>query len=139
MSLTRAALVYQIFTLGLVGIWALFFPSGFYNSFPGFGMQWIIRDGTYNEHLLRDIGSLNLGIACATLYALVSRNIGATRASAVAALVFSLPHLYYHWHHLQDLPNLLERVLNITLLSGNVLIPILLLQQTRGKHEQHLS
>ncbi len=133
MSLIRGALFYQIFTLGLVGVWALFFPSGFYNSFPGFGMQWINLDGAFNEHLLRDVGSLNLGIAGATLYALISRNLGATRASAIAALVFSLPHLYYHWHHLETLPSLLERVLNITLLSGNVVIPVLLLQKTRGQ------
>jgi hypothetical protein len=139
MNLVRAALMYQILSLGLVGIWALLFPQGFYNAFPGFGMQWIIRDGAFNEHVLRDVGSLNLGMACATLYALVSRNIGAIRASAIAALVFSVPHLYYHWHHLENLPNVLERVLNITLLSGNVLIPILLLQQTRGNYEQHFS
>ena len=47
----------------VVGVWAGFFPQSFYDSFPGLGRHWVRVDGPYNEHLVRDVGTLNLGLA----------------------------------------------------------------------------
>ena len=127
MTLLRGALLYQALSLGLVGIWALFFPNHFYSSFPGFGMQWISADGAFNEHLVGDVGSLNLGIACATIYALISRNHGAATGSGIAALVYSTPHFFYHLHHIKTLPTVLEQGLNMALLGGNLIIAIIIM------------
>lgn len=131
MNPTRVALGYQMFSLGLVGVWALFFPLSFYQDFPGLGMRWVSLDGAYNEHLIRDVGSLNLGISLATLYALVSKNPASAIASAIAALVYSLPHLLYHAHHIQVLPNVFEQGLNMVLLGAN-LVASLLIVYKRG-------
>ncbi len=132
MNITRIALLYQIVSSAFVGIWALFFPDAFYTNFPGFGMHWIRADGAFNEHLIRDVGSLNLGLAIATTYALTSKNPAAAIASALVGVVFSVPHFLYHFQHLELLPNLFERVLNMVLLGGHVIAPVLMLK-TRGE------
>ena len=38
-------------------------PKSFYEDFPGAGRVWVAVDGPYNEHLVRDVGSLNLALA----------------------------------------------------------------------------
>ena len=35
----------------------------FYDDFPGLGRSWVAADGPYNEHLVRDVGALNLALA----------------------------------------------------------------------------
>lgn len=58
----RLALGYLGLTSALVGVWAQFFPQMFYDQFPGFGV-WVAGDGPFNEHLVRDVGGLNLSMA----------------------------------------------------------------------------
>ena len=48
-----------------VGAWAQLAPASFHTSFP-FGQGWLAADGPYNEHLLRDVGGLNLALALVT-------------------------------------------------------------------------
>lgn len=55
-----------------VGVWAAGFPQSFYDSFPGFGFVWISVDGPFNEHLIRDVGSLYLALAAASAAATFS-------------------------------------------------------------------
>lgn len=39
-------------TAAFVGRWALFFPRGFHDSFPGSGFAaWVAHEGPFNEHL----------------------------------------------------------------------------------------
>ena len=100
MRLARVILV----VLGLVGlevgIWATFFPRSFYDDFPGSGRVWVAIDGPYNEHLVRDVGELNLALAAVTLIAAATLSIWVVRAAAVAWIIYSLPHLVYHLRHL---------------------------------------
>ena len=100
MKLTRVILV----VLGLVGlevgIWATFFPASFYEDFPGSGRVWVSVDGPYNEHLVRDVGSLNLALAAVTLIAAVTLSVWVIRAAAVGWFLYSLPHLVYHLRNL---------------------------------------
>lgn len=79
-----------------VGVWAQAFPRSFYDSFPGLGRVWVAVDGPYNEHLVRDVGGLNLALALVALAALATRSELVARVAGGAALVYGLPHLVYH-------------------------------------------
>jgi len=82
-----------------VGLWAQFDPRSFYDSFPGVGQKWIVVDGPYNEHLIRDVGGLNLALAVLTIAALWRRSATLVRVTGMAWLVYSVPHLAYHIGH----------------------------------------
>lgn len=110
MTITSRRILLAILTaLGLfIGIWALVFPREFYADFPAFGFgSWVSGDGPFNEHLLRDVGELNLALAGAGLVAILARTpvtlVVAGRVVAVAWLVYSIPHLGYHLEHLSGL------------------------------------
>lgn len=84
---------------GYVGLWASVWPSAFYASFPGLGRIWIAVDGPFNEHLIRDVGGLYLGLAAASAAATFSRSPDAGRVIGVAWAVFGVPHFVYHAGH----------------------------------------
>jgi hypothetical protein len=98
--LQKAALVVIGFGTGVVGVWAQVFPRSFYDDFPGMGRVWVAVDGPYNQHLVRDVGGLNLGLTFVTVVALVTANVAIGRAAGGAALIYGLPHLLYHATHL---------------------------------------
>jgi hypothetical protein len=83
-----------------VGAWAAFAPRSFYDDFPGLGQMWVAVDGPYNEHLVRDVGALNLALAVVTVCALVTLGRSTIVASALAWLAYGLPHFVYHARHL---------------------------------------
>jgi hypothetical protein len=83
-----------------VGAWATFTPRSFYDDFPGLGQIWVAVDGPYNEHLVRDVGSLNLALAVLSLCALVTLARAAIVATGLAWLAYGLPHVIYHARHL---------------------------------------
>jgi hypothetical protein len=89
--------------LALVGIyvggWAETAPAAFYRHFPGFGRHWLPPLGPYNEHLVRDFGALNLGLAAAAIVAAVTLTRSATATAVAAWLVYSVPHLAFHATH----------------------------------------
>ncbi len=59
----RRAILLATAVVGLdVGGWALVAPGSFYASFPGLGMIWVAVHGPYDEHLVRDVGALYLGL-----------------------------------------------------------------------------
>jgi hypothetical protein len=82
-----------------VGVWAAFFPRSFYDDFPGAGRVWVAPDGPFNEHLVRDVGVLNLSLAVVTIAAAIWLTRPLVRATAVAWLVYGVPHLVYHVRH----------------------------------------
>lgn len=84
----------------MVGIWAAFAPRSFYEDFPGLGRTWVAPDGPYNEHLVRDVGELNLALVVVTAVALVALTPILVRAVLAAWLVYSVPHLVYHLRHM---------------------------------------
>jgi hypothetical protein len=88
--------------LGLyVGVWAEFFPVQFSSSFPGLGLHWIDVDGPYNEHLIRDVGALYLGLATVSLAAAFSRSAVPGRIAGLGWAVFGVLHFGYHLLHLE--------------------------------------
>jgi hypothetical protein len=52
--------------------------------------------GSYNEHLVRDYGALNLALGVLLVFAVVSLEGGLVRASLVAWLVYATPHFVFH-------------------------------------------
>ena len=73
--------------------------AGVYDDFPGAGRSWVAPDGPFNEHLVRDVGVLNLALAVVTIAAAVWLTRPLVRATAWAWLAYSVPHLVYHVLH----------------------------------------
>src|SRR5262245_55857499 len=99
----RIGLVVLAASGALVGVWAGFAPRSFYDDFPGLGRTWVSVDGPYNEHLVRDVGWLNLALAVITLWAAVSLGRSLVLAVLAGWLVADVPHLVYHAAHLGGL------------------------------------
>lgn len=133
--MTNKATTACLAVLGLVGlelgVWATFWPRGFYDDFPGGGRSWVSVDGPYNEHLVRDFGAFNLALTAVVAVALVTRAPAAIRAAALAWLVFSVPHLVYHVRHI-DIYDTTDQVLNLATLGGMVVLPAIVLVLARA-------
>ncbi|MBW3633939.1 MAG: hypothetical protein KY456_13030 [Chloroflexi bacterium] len=131
-AVVRVGLVLMaLFTL-LTGIQQQFAPGSFYDNFPGFGMRWVSVDGPYNEHLLRDLGGVNLGLAVLVLFAIARPAAGLIRAVAVAMLIAQVPHFIYHAAHLDLLPTTLDRLLQTAALTLAVFVPLIVLIGAKG-------
>ena len=87
----------------VLGMWAGFAPRSFYDDFPGLGRHWVVVDGPYNEHLVRDVGWLNLALTVVTVWAAVTLARSLVLAVLVGWLVADLPHLVYHAANLDGL------------------------------------
>lgn len=99
----RAVLVLVGLSLLSVGAWAQAFPRSFYDDFP-FGRRWVSLDGPYNEHLVRDVGGLNLALATVVIAVAVLGGLQLQRVAALGVLLYSAPHLAYHATHLSVYP-----------------------------------
>ncbi|SDF22411.1 hypothetical protein SAMN05660662_1418 [Blastococcus aurantiacus] len=132
MTLTaRRIPLWILVLLGLyVGLWALLFPASFYESFPGPLGAWVAADGPYNEHLVRDVGAFNLGLAVASAAASRYRERGPGLVVAMAWIVYSVPHLGYHLHHLAGLP-VVDAVAQVIALSVTAVLAVPLLLPVR--------
>jgi nucleoside-diphosphate-sugar epimerase len=114
----------------MVGFWAQFAPRSFYDGFPGFGRVWVSADGPYNEHLVRDVGGLNLALALLLVVAAVRLTPTLVRTAAAATLVYGFPHFLYHLAHL-DYYDTVDQLLNETALGLAVAAPVAVLLLTR--------
>lgn len=92
----RIALGYLIVVSTQIGVWALVAPQSFYDDFPGLGRVWVSVDGPYNEHLVRDVGALNLAVAALFVAAFVRLARDLVAIAGVVALMWGVPHAVYH-------------------------------------------
>jgi hypothetical protein len=122
----RAALVALAFIALWVGLWATFSPRSFYDNFPGGGQAWVAPDGPYNEHIIRDFGSLNLALAAVTIVAAVTLGRAVVIAAALAWLLYGVPHLVYHARHL-DVYDSADKPAVLAALVLSVVLPIVIL------------
>ena len=97
----RIGLVVLGFPSLVICVWAAFFPRSFYDDFPGFGRMWVAPDGPYNEHLVRDVGELNLALVVVTAVAAIALTPILVRAVLAGWLVYSVPHLVYHLRNME--------------------------------------
>jgi alkylhydroperoxidase family enzyme len=79
-----------------IGLWALISPSGWYDSFPGGGNEWLPVYGPFNEHFAVDIGSTFVAIGLALVIAAVWLDRRAVQLALIAYLAYSVPHFIYH-------------------------------------------
>jgi len=93
--LQTLALAYLGASALMLGIYATFFPRGFYDDFP-LGRGWVAADGPFNEHLVRDFGGLNLGLGLVLVVAAAVGGRVLVRTAALASLLFAVPHLVHH-------------------------------------------
>lgn len=117
----RVALGGLAAALAVVGAWAQFAPASFFRSFPA-GRAWVAADGPYNEHLIRDVGGLNLALCLLLAVAAWRALPDLTRLAGLAALVYGVPHLLYHAAHL-DLYGQTDAIGNVAALGAAVLVP----------------
>jgi hypothetical protein len=110
----------------VVGLWALLVPRSFYDDFPLPGRDWVSTLGPYNEHLVRDVGALNLalGVLLALAAVLLERRI--VQVSLFAYLVYAVPPFVFHLTtgHAFSLG---DNVANMITLRVAVLLPLALL------------
>jgi alkylhydroperoxidase family enzyme len=116
--------------LGVVGIWALAAPASWYRDFPGFGRDWLMQMGPYNEHLARDFGGAYLALTALFVVAALAPRASLVRAVPAAFLAFAVPHLAFHVAHAGELPAADDAV-NLTVLGLSVALPIAVLALTR--------
>ncbi|MET0295878.1 MAG: hypothetical protein ABW024_00640 [Microbacterium sp.] len=126
MTLRRIILWVTAATGLFVGLWAAAWPDTFYTAFPGLGRVWIAIDGPFNEHLIRDVGSLYLALAAASIAATFSRTPDAGRVVGVAWAVFGIPHLIYHASQFSHM-SAVDVVGNIISLGASLLLGLVLM------------
>ena len=131
---TRIRLVYLAVGYALVGFWAAFAPRSFYTDFPGAGRHWISPDGPYNQHLIRDVGELNLALLVVVAAAAVTLSLPLVRAALVATLVNGVLHVVYHVGHV-DMFSSGDQVAIIGSLVLAPVVALVLLVAVRGGTE----
>jgi hypothetical protein len=131
---TRIGLAYLAVGYALVGFWAAFAPRSFYTDFPGAGRHWISPDGPYNQHLIRDVGELNLALLVVVAAAAVTLSLPLVRAALVATLVNGVLHVVYHLGHV-DMFSSGDQVAIIGSLVLAPVVALVLLVAVRGGTE----
>jgi nucleoside-diphosphate-sugar epimerase len=128
--LVRPAVLALAVTAAGLGVWATVDPAGFYESFP-FGRGWVAADGPYNEHLIRDFGSLHLALTVLYGAVVLWPERRWVRVAALVALVDAVPHLAYHALNL-DPYGTADAVATIAGLAFGILLPAVMILGTAG-------
>lgn len=118
----------------VVGVWALLLPRSFYEDFPAAGRHWVSALGPYNEHLVRDVGALNLALGALLALAAILSEQRLSQAALGAWLVCALPHFLFHATELEALSPV-DNLANLAILGLAVLLPLVLLAATRDGGE----
>jgi hypothetical protein len=111
----------------IVGVVATLTPRVFYDNVPGVSLA-----SPYSEHLMRDVGAMNLALAVVIFVAAITMERLIVRTALTAYLVFALPHLLFHVTHHQHYPTTVA-ITETTGLVAAVLLPVALLALTRGR------
>ena len=122
----RGGLVVLAVSTLAVGLWALLIPRSFYDDFPLPGRAWVSTLGPYNEHLIRDVGELNLALGALLVMAAVLLERRLVQVSLVAYLAYAVPHFIYHVTTGDAFP-LGDNIASLITLGLAVLLPLVLL------------
>jgi len=131
----RGAIRFLLLALGipqaLIGFWALFAPRSFYDDFPAGTDGWVNVLGPFDEHLVTDVGSLFVALGFLLAFAAVSLRRGTVMASAIAWLIFSIPHFLWHVFNLEPYETA-DAVSNTVTLAWTVVGGLLVLYLARA-------
>jgi hypothetical protein len=95
-QILRGGLALLAITPAIIGVWGLAAPRSFFDTFPGAGHHWVSALPPYNEHLLRDYASANLGFLVLLGFAAVVLERRLVQGALVAYAAAGIPHLAYH-------------------------------------------
>lgn len=115
----------------VVGVWAAAFPASFYGDFPSPGWGWISKLGPYDEHLVRDVGGLYLGLAALSVLTWRRATFAQLRVAGGAWLPFSAVHFLWHALHLAVFSTW-HAVGNMVGIAVPLVLSILILLPDRG-------
>jgi hypothetical protein len=87
-----------------IGVWGEVAPRSFYDDFPGFGRHWVSPLGPYDEHLVRDYASAEIGMAVLLACAAIWFTRRVVLIAGAAFLAGTLPHFIFHATTTDDLP-----------------------------------
>jgi len=107
------------------GAYALLAPRSFYEDFP-LGRGWVEALPAFNEHLVRDVGSLFLATAVVLAAAAIWLERRLVIVALVSFLVFSVPHTIYHLFNLEGI-SAGDAIAEAVLLALTVIAPLGLL------------
>jgi hypothetical protein len=131
MKLTNVVLRIGIWFLAIVelaiGVVAALAPQVFYDDVLGVSLA-----SPYSEHLMRDLGAMNLALAVVTFVAAITMEQLIVRTALTAYLVFAIPHLLFHVTHHQHYPTT-TAIVETTGLVVLLLLPVALLVLTRER------
>ena len=96
--LLRAGLTVLALGAAVLGAWMYFAPRSFYDDWPT-----VSDSGPFSQHLMSDIGGLNLALAVVLGSAAVWLDRRLTRVALAAFLVYSISHLVFHLTDLMGL------------------------------------
>ena len=82
--------------------------------------------GAYDEHLVRDVGALFLGLGVLMIVAAVRGRRDLTLTAVAVWLIFAVPHAIYHLLNLGPYTTA-DAVANVATLGWTVLAPIIVL------------
>ena len=105
-AVARLGLLFVAAAQAEVGIWGEFAPRSFYDDFPGFGRHWVSPIGPYDEHLVRDYASAEIGLAVLLACAAVWFTRKVVLIAGAAFLAGTLPHFIYHLTTTDRLPSI---------------------------------
>jgi hypothetical protein len=122
----RAGLLGLAVPVLIVGGWALIAPHNWYENFPVGTGHWISGLGPYQEHLVRDFGSLYLALGLLFVFAAVALDRLLVQAILGASLVFQVPHFIFHAANTGPFSTA-NNVVNLVLLAAGLALTAMLL------------
>jgi hypothetical protein len=121
----RAALLLLTLSQVVVGTWQLLLPRSFYD------LYWVELLPPYNEHLMRDVGALNLALAVVLGASALIMERRLVSTALLAYLTFAAYHLVFHVTHLENFPQA-DAIAQTSALALGVAFPLLLLTWRAG-------
>jgi hypothetical protein len=122
----RAGLLGLAVPVLIVGGWSLIAPHNWYDQFPVGSGHWISALGAYDEHLVRDFGSLYLALGLLLAFAAVALDRLLVQAILWASLVFQVPHFIFHAANAEPL-SAASNIVNLVLLGAGLILTVMLL------------
>jgi hypothetical protein len=121
---------------GLIGLWAFFAPHSFYKSFGIGSGGWVQTLGAYDEHLVRDVGSLFVGLAVLMTVAAVRGQRSLSYTAVAVWLTFAIPHMVWHMFNLgpYSFGNAIANVFSLGwTVAGGLIVLVLLRDDAKAR------
>jgi hypothetical protein len=120
----RLGLLALAFPQLAIGAWALVSPSGWFENFPGADKSWLpLYEGSFDEHLVIDVGSAFLALGVILVLAAVWMDRRVVLAAAVGYLAYQAPHAIFHFAS-DEVLTTGDQILNTFALASALLLAV---------------